>query len=167
MFAAFPPIPAAATILFEIDGVDMFWPILWLVVLVAAFFIESATAEMVSIWFVPAAFTAMVLSFFFGPEVQFIVFIALSVLMIVLAKTVLRSVLKKKKEKPASGIEQLVGQQAVVVEAIDNRTETGVVKINGQLWTARTENPADTPAPGDHVEILSVAVSKLIVRPIK
>lgn len=167
MFAYLPVHPAALSILFEVDGVEMFWPILWLVVLVGAFFLESVTAEMVSIWFAPAAFVAMILSFFCEPMVQFIVFTVLSVVMIVLAKTVLRSVLKKKQSKPASGIEQIIGLKAVVVERIDNEVEAGVVKINGQLWTARSENPADKPAAGDHVEIVSVAGSKLIVRPIQ
>ena len=57
------------------------------------------------------------------------------------------------------------GKQALVEEDIDNAAAKGVVKINGQLWTARMESPYDKPVKGDWVEIVRVEGSKLICKP--
>jgi membrane protein implicated in regulation of membrane protease activity len=59
----------------------------------------------------------------------------------------------------------LEGKLALVEEPIDNAAPSGAVKINGQLWTARTENPVDRPAKGDWVEIIRVEGAKLICKP--
>lgn len=140
--------------------------IIWLGVIVAAIAIESVTAEMVSIWFAPAAFVSMILSFFCNFTVQLIVFVALSVVLITATKIIAAKREKKDKDAPPqSGIEQLIGKQAVVVEAIDNCAEQGVVRINGQLWSARMESDNDKPAEGDHLTIVQVCGSKLICRP--
>lgn len=141
--------------------------LLWLGVIVAAVAIESITSEMVSIWFAPAALVAMILSFFCDFTVQLIVFIVLSAALITVMKIFFTKREKLTGGKPQSGIEQLIGQSAVVVEQIDNRSEQGAVKINGQLWTARMDSDTDTPAVGDHVTIVKVSGSKLICRPVQ
>jgi membrane protein implicated in regulation of membrane protease activity len=53
----------------------------------------------------------------------------------------------------------------MVEEDVNNAIPTGVAKINGQLWTARMENPDDTASQGEWVEIVRVEGSKLICRP--
>ena len=141
--------------------------LLWLGVIVAAIAIESITSEMVSIWFAPAALVSMILSFFTDFTVQLIVFIVLSAALIITTKIIASKKEKKDGSSAKSGIEQLIGRQAVVVEAIDNRLESGAVKINGQLWTARMESDDDKPAVGEHVEIAVISGSKLICRPVQ
>ena len=148
-------------------GFEYGYALLWLGVIVAAVAIESITSEMVSIWFAPAALVAMILSFFCDFPVQLIVFIVLSAALITVMKIFFTKREKLTGGKPQSGIEQLIGQSAVVVEQIDNRSELGAVKINGQLWTARMESDDDKPAVGEHVEIAVVSGSKLICRPVQ
>lgn len=158
--------PLAALTAAAESGVNYTMAIVWLGVIVAAIAVESVTSEMVSIWFAPAALVAMILSFFCNFTVQLIVFVALSVVLITVTKIIAAK--KEKKEKdvpPQSGVEQLIGRQVIVVEPIDNRTEQGVVKVNGQLWSARMEEDDDTPAEGEHLTVAQVCGSKLICRP--
>ncbi len=44
-----------------------------------------------------------------------------------------------------SGAQALVGKRAIVTEAIDNLHAKGAVQVNGQYWSARTQD--------DHVTI--------------
>lgn len=142
------------------------FPLLWLGVLVLALVIEGITAEMVSIWFAPGAFVTMVLSFFVDDFViQLVTFAALSVLLLILAKTVFKKKLTARGKISLTNADALVGQAAMVEETIDNQKEQGVVKINGQLWTARCERDEDRPEKGQHVRIVRVAGSKLICAP--
>ena len=70
--------------------------IVWAVVFVAALWIEAETAEMVAIWFLPAAIVGLVLSFFdITWWVQCVVFVVLSAILLILAKTVLKKYFKK------------------------------------------------------------------------
>ena len=64
--------------------------ILWAVVFVAALWIEAETCEMVAMWFLPGAVTSLVLALCQVEWwIQVVVFIVLSTLFLVLAKTVL------------------------------------------------------------------------------
>jgi membrane protein implicated in regulation of membrane protease activity len=142
-------------------------PLLWLSVLVLALLVEGATAEMVSIWFAPGAFVTMILSFFVDSVViQVVTFAALSALLLILAKTVFKKRLTGRGRISLTNADALVGQAAMVEEAIDNQREQGVVKINGQLWTARCEKDEDKPEKGQHVRIVRIAGSKLICAPV-
>lgn len=142
------------------------FPLLWLGVLVLALVVEGITAEMVSIWFAPGAFVTMVLSFFVDDFViQLVTFAALSVLLLILAKTVFKKKFTARSKISLTNADALVGQAAMVEETIDNQKEQGVVKINGQLWTARCERDEDKPGKGQHVRIVRVAGSKLICTP--
>lgn len=155
----------AATAFLSVSASDLAFPFLWLCVLVAALWIESLSAEMVSIWFAPGAFVAMILSFFVHAFwIQLIVFVSLSVILLILAKTVFKKKLTAKEKIVPTNADALIGQIALVEEAIDNQKECGVVKINGQLWTARCERDDDTPQVGDRVCIVCVKGSKLICK---
>ena len=59
----------------------------------------------------------------------------------------------------------MAGKLALVEEDVNNAIPTGVAKINGQLWTARMEDPAATAKKGEWVEIVRVEGAKLICRP--
>ena len=48
--------------------------------------------------------------------------------------------------KVPTNIDAMVGQEAVVTEAISKLDETGSVKINGLVWSARSESGEPIPA---------------------
>ena len=60
----------------------------------------------------------------------------------------------------------LIGRQAKVEEDIDNGEEKGAVKVNGQIWSARMTDDADTASAGEFVIIESISGVKLICKKI-
>ena len=76
---------------------------------------------------------------------------------------------KKKfsKDELAEGADycnKLNSEKAIVTEKIDNLTAEGCVKINGQLWSARSEDDNVIIFKGDVVEIVAVKGVKLVCR---
>ena len=59
--------------------------------------------------------------------------------------------------------DRLIGDTAVVTETIDNLEAKGAVKVQGQVWSARSENgeviPENTP-----VTVVRIEGVKLIVK---
>ena len=159
-------LPQAAVLFAEFEWNSLFLPLLWFSVILLSLIIESQTADLISIWFAPGAFVAMILAFF---DVSFIiqisVFAALAVIGLILAFTVIRPAMKKREVVLKTNADALTERTAVVEEDIDNSVPTGVVKVNGQLWTARMDDPSQTAVKGDWIVIVRVEGSKLICRP--
>ena len=137
----------------------------WLFVAIAAVIIESVTCDLVAIWFVPGALTAMLLSMFIPiMGVQIAIFLILSVVVLVLAKTVFKKYMPKAR-KNALNADAMIGARAVVTEEIDNLHGTGCVKVNGVAWTARSVDPEATIAEGCIVIVKQIEGVKLICEP--
>ena len=152
-----------ACLLAGFEWSSLLLPALWFSVVVLTLVIESQTADLVSIWFAPGAFVAMILAFCdVHIAIQLAVFVGLTVLGLILAFTIIRPRMKANNKVEKTNADALVGKLALVEEDLDNTAAQGVVKINGQLWAARTENPNDHPAKGDWVVIVRVEGSKLI-----
>ncbi len=139
-----------------------YMPFIWAAVLVAAIIIETQTMDMVTVWFMPSALIAMILGILkVSILVQCIVFVVLTVVMLILSKTVLKKFFKPK--APArTNVEALIGQEALIVEAVDNRHGVGSAKLNGLVWSARAENEEDVLVPGDVVIVKAISGVKLI-----
>ena len=158
--------PTAVTVLAELEPKSLLLPLLWFSVIILTVVVESQTADLVSIWFAPGAFVAMILAFCnVHIGIQLAVFVGLTVLCLILAFTVIRPRVKAKERIEKTNADALEGKQALVEEDIDNTAATGVVRINGQLWTARTDDPTQKPQKGDWVEIIRVEGTKLICKP--
>ena len=141
------------------------WAIVWAVVFIAALWAEAETCEMVAMWFLPGAVASLVLALCnLDWWIQIVVFIVLSTLFLVLAKTVFKKYLVKKVGQEKTDTDLLIGQSARVVEDIDNFEERGAVKINGQIWTARMENDSEKAAEGESVVIVEIKGVKLICK---
>jgi membrane protein implicated in regulation of membrane protease activity len=138
---------------------------LWLFVAIAAAVLESMTCDLVAIWFVPGALSAMLLSIFV-PSIgwQIAVFLILSVAVLVLAKTVFKKYMPKVR-KNVMNTDALIGARAVVAEEINNLHGTGSVKVNGVVWTARAVDPNATIEAGSVVIIKQIEGVKLICMP--
>lgn len=133
----------------------------WLGVLIAAIIVEASTAGLFSIWFVPPALIAMVLAFCNVPlYLQITVFFGLSLLLIVFSRTIWKKYTAAKPLVPTNA-DALIGQIGIVTEQIDNVTAVGTVKVNGQVWSARSKN-GESIEPDTHVKILAIEGVKLI-----
>jgi membrane protein implicated in regulation of membrane protease activity len=67
------------------------------------------------------------------------------------------------KGKTRTNADSLIGQEAVVTEKIDNIKSTGAAQVNGQIWTARSVNPAHVIEKDEIVMIRAIEGVKLIV----
>jgi membrane protein implicated in regulation of membrane protease activity len=66
--------------------------------------------------------------------------------------------LRHRKMPPAirTGAAALVGKSAVVLERIANREGAGCVKIDGEVWTARSYDEDDVIDAGERVEVVEI-----------
>ena len=150
-----------------LDSKTLSSALFWLGIVIFALIIEAMTTDLVSVWFAPGALVAMILAVFSVHwVVQIVVCLVISIGLMVLAKTVFKKYLHKRPEVVDTSVSSLVGRTAVVEEEINNQTETGVLKINGQLWRARMEDDAQIAPTGAHVKVLRVSGTKLICQPL-
>lgn len=136
---------------------------LWFAAMVIFGIVEAATVALVSVWFMGGALGAMITALA-GGEVwlQVTVFLVVSGLLLACLRPLVQRYVKPK--TVATNADALVGKLAVVTESIDNLDGQGAVKINGVIWTARSENDRDIPQ-GATVRITKIEGAKLFVTP--
>lgn len=139
----------------------MIW--IWLAVMIMALVCEGITTALVSIWFAPGAVVSMILAALEVPIwIQLVVFFAVSVVSVIVFQAVFRKKLAKGK-KVATNTDRLIGEKAVVSEKIDNIRAEGCIKINGQLWSALSED-GNIIFENEIVEIVAISGVKLVCR---
>ncbi len=139
--------------------------IFWLLVAIAAAVVEGLTCDLVSIWFVPGALAAMILSLFVSSVWwQVGLFLVLSVVALVLTKTVFKKYLPQSKPNKMNA-DALIGSHAIVEEEINNLLETGSVKVKALVWTARSTDDKVVIPSGTIVTVCEIAGVKLICKP--
>ena len=135
----------------------------WLGLIVAFIAVEAATVNLVSIWFSGGAVAGLVCAILGVPALlQWTVFIAVSAGLLALLRPVLKKYLRVKPTK--TNADRLVGQEALVTEQIDNLRETGAIRINGVLWTAKSADDTQIPI-GTRVVIERIEGAKVYVKP--
>ena len=110
----------------------------WLIIFIVLIVIELLTMGLTTIWFAGGALAALLMSVLgFGMPVQVVVFIIVSVLLLVLTRPIAVKYFNQNRQK--TNVESLIGQQALVLEDVDTLHASGQVKVNGQIWSAKTE----------------------------
>ena len=112
----------------------------WLGVALVAGIAEVISFGLITMWFVVGALAAFVANLL-GADltVQIIVFIAVSVVCLV----VLRPVVLKYRRSPHTAEPDVVGSTALVVEAIDNAAHAGRVETPDHMtWAAKSADGA-------------------------
>lgn len=136
--------------------------IIWAAAIVVFGILEAVTAQLVSIWFVFGAIAALIASFFNVPfAVQVVIFVAVTVLALVITRPLVKKFINPKKVK--TNADKVVGQTGIVVQDINNVEATGQVKVDGQIWTARSTGN-NVIASGNEVIIEKIDGVKLIVK---
>ncbi|MDY6016720.1 MAG: NfeD family protein [Oscillospiraceae bacterium] len=111
--------------------------IFWIVLLVVLVIVEAATAQLVTIWFAAGAAAALIAERCHAPEwLQWIVFIAVSVIALIATRPLVRKATKANRQP--TNADRCIGQTAVVIEEINNIEGKGQVHVNGIPWTARS-----------------------------
>lgn len=131
----------------------MLWVVLGALLVVAEIF----TVTLVLVMFAAGAFAAaLAAALGAGVPIQAAVFIVVSGLSLVAARPVI-----KRHRQPASqtgdqpfGVEAIEGSTALVLEKVD--AARGLVKIDGEIWSARAYDATQVLEPGERVRVIEV-----------
>lgn len=141
--------------------------ILWIAILVICIVLETRTTEIVTIWFMPAAAVALLLSFFKSGDdvkdliVQVVAFVVVSLVTFFIFHVSMKKRLKGKK-KNRTNLTAMIGEKCLVVEDISNIHSKGAVRFNGLVWSARSLDDTDVIENGTVVVIDGIDGVKLI-----
>lgn len=132
--------------------------IFWLILVIVLSFVEIATVNLVSIWFVASGIVAMVLSFIIEDTATVTtIFILLGILLLIISRPIVNKLRSKDNEK--TNLDRIIGERAIVTEDI-KKNEVGEVKVDGKRWSAISKEKC---LKGDRVKILKIDGVKLIV----
>ena len=139
--------------------------IVWAALFIVALLIEAQTAELVAVWFIPGILVSLILSLFdVGELIQWVVFGAISVVLLTLAFTVFRRKILKNHGSEPTDTDLLLGRDARVVMDIDNALMQGEVKIDGKVWSAKMAENSETARVDEFVTVVSISGVKLICK---
>ena len=114
-------------------------PLLWLIVIVATLVIEAMTAGLTTIWFSAGALAALIASYLgISFPLQIIIFIVVSITALIFTRPLVKNKIHKNKVK--TNADMVIGKQAIVVETICPIEGKGQVKVDGKIWSAKSEN---------------------------
>lgn len=135
----------------------------WLMIFIVLLIIEIFTMGLTTIWFAGGALIAFVAGVIgFGTAVQVIVFLVVSIILLVMTRPIAVKYFNQERQK--TNAESLIGQRALVLEDVDTLKAVGRVEINGQEWSAKTDEP-DGKIPKDTIVVVEgIQGVKLIVK---
>jgi membrane protein implicated in regulation of membrane protease activity len=134
----------------------------WIIILIVFIVIEAATMGLATIWFAIGALFADIAAWLeLGLPLQIGIFLAVSILLIIFTRPIAVKKLRVGKEKNIT--QQIEGRLGIVTEAI-TPFGSGLVKVDGAIWTAIGETPEAEIPTGWRVQVVRIEGVKLIVR---
>ena len=131
------------------------WLIIWLVLGVGLVVAEVFTTTFVLLMFGVGAFAAAgAAALGGGPALQAVVFAVVSALSFVAVRPTLRRYMRVDERDTPMGVAAIEGSTALVVETVD--ADSGLVKIEGELWRARPYDTTQTMPAGERVRIIEI-----------
>lgn len=134
----------------------------WLIVAGLFFVGEIFTLGFLIFWFGIGALFAMLVSFFTtNIIIQTTVFLITSTIFILATKPLVKKFVDVKKTN--TNVFSIIGKKALVIKDIDPIHSSGQIKLNGEVWSAETEND-EIIKEGSEVEVLKINGVKAIVK---
>ena len=122
---------------FILNNLSWFWFILAVIFAV----IEACTMALTTIWFAIASVIMAFVAFLPIPfRYQLLLFIVISAVLFVFLRKISVQWFSKKKEK--TNVEAMAGKTALVTKKI-TKFEKGEIKVDGIVWTAKTESDSE------------------------
>ena len=148
-------------LLFDFNGLSPHW--IWLTLTIIFVIIEAITLGLTTIWFALAGIILIFLSFLpIVFEVQILIFLAISAIFIFFTRPL--ALKKFKTGRVKTNVDSLVGKIALVTKQI-TEFDSGEVKLNGQIWTARLEEGSTVNlTEGIKCEVIKIEGVHAIVR---
>ena len=140
------------------------WQI-WLIASGIFFICEIITVGFLVFWLGIGALIAMLVSFFTSNIiVQMSVFVISSGLLIFATRPLVNKI--SKKDVVPTNVYSLIEKKAIVTEEINWVTGKGLIKFEGEVWSAKSKEQVNIPV-GSEVEIVSIEGVKAFVKPLK
>ncbi len=137
----------------------VYWLVIFIVLLIIEIINHGPDHDLVR----PATLAAFLAGVFgFGTAVQVGVFLVVSIILLILTRPV--AVKYFNKDRTKTNAESLIGQHGLVLEDVDTLKSTGRVEVNGQEWSAKTDEPDGYIGKNTVVVIDGIQGVKLIVR---
>jgi membrane protein implicated in regulation of membrane protease activity len=138
------------------------WWALWLTGFLAFAVVEMITLDLFFIMLGGGALAGL-LADFAGADLwlQIVAFCVVSLLMIGFVRPVALKHLNRGPAEQRSNIERLIGETALVMEPVTR--SGGLVKIGGDVWSARSET--GVLAPGQHAFVSAIEGATAVVAP--
>lgn len=138
---------------------------LWLIIAGLFFVGEIATVGFLIFWFGIGALIAMIVSIFTtNIIIQTTIFLISSTILIFATKPFVKKFADVKKTN--TNVYSIIGKKALVIKTIDPIHSVGQIKLNGEVWTAESDNQ-QIIKEGTEVEILEIKGVKAIVKSVK
>ena len=111
-----------------------YW-VFWLCIVIFLSFVEVATINLTTIWFVVSAIVSLFVSLYCNNfTVQFTLFGVIGLLLLIFTKPLIKKYIINGK-KVSTNLDRVIGMKGVVTSDIDENT-IGEVKIDGKRWSA-------------------------------
>lgn len=137
--------------------------IFWLIVAGIFFVIEMATIGFLVFWLGIGALLAMVTSFITDSIlIQSIVFVVTSTILLIFTRPLVNKFIKVPKELKTNAY-SIIGKKGIVISKINNIDGTGQIKIDGDIWSAKSLNEEDIDK-NTEVEIVEIDGVKAVVK---
>ena len=134
---------------------------IWLIASGIFFIVEIATTGFLIFWLAIAALIAMCVSFITDSIlIQAIVFVVSSTILIPLTKPLVNKYIDKGKSVATNAF-AIVGKSGIVTADINTIESTGQVKVDGEIWSAKSD--INIPK-GTKIEVVKKDGVKLIVK---
>jgi membrane protein implicated in regulation of membrane protease activity len=139
--------------------------VIWVIIAVALLIVEATTTAFVAVYFGVAAIVAAVIGLVGGPLVLQIAAFALAA---VAGLWLTRPALKRAAmsgPQLRTGVEAMRGRKGVVTKAIAE-LEPGQVRVDGDIWSARSFFDGESLAVGTRVEVVEIKGVTALVLPV-
>lgn len=142
---------------------EQIMPFIWIGFAVIMAVCEAFTSQLVSIWFVFGAVSAAVTTIFTPSiPIQSAVFLVVSFVALIVTKPLVKK-FKQSGVITSTNADRLIGKTGVIISNIKDIHTVGQVKVEGEIWTAKSEI---APLTKDtKIKVLAIEGVKLIVEP--
>jgi membrane protein implicated in regulation of membrane protease activity len=136
-------------------------PVIWLIAGVLLAIAELFTLDFVLIMLAGGAFAAAAIGLVLPVPFQVVTFAAVSVLGLLTVRPAVKRRLHRSSEPAVMGIDAIEGTEATVIEQVAEGR--GMVKIGGELWTARPFDATQVFEAGTQVRVIEVKGATALV----
>jgi membrane protein implicated in regulation of membrane protease activity len=139
----------------------------WIWMIIAAFFIVSEifTAGFFLLCFgIGAAAAGLIALLGSGMVWQLVTFVVVSFVLFAVSRKFANRV--SNEQPPGIGADRFIGEECVVLVAINNLNDTGRVRMGKEEWRAESDTGVDIPS-GTKVTVTRLSGTHLVVKPIE